>query len=1190
MISQKTIQNVHDLSRIEEVIQGYDIALKKRGANYLGCCPFHDEKTPSFTVSPAKNIYKCFGCGESGNAIKFVMKFEGIAFAEAIERLADQYGIEIEKTVVERDPKKLELEEELKKVNAFALKRYRDNYLKLQDDDEIKKYILERLTISDTLQWQIGIAGNDGKFLSSPIIDAGLFEAGKTAGLINDKEGSTYDFFRNRIIYPILDENGIDVLGFSGRAFPGADKKYAKYMNSAETPLYVKSKILYGFHFAKKEISKTRTAYLVEGNHDVIAMHRQGFTNTVGTCGTALTEFQAKYLQRLSDRVVIIRDGDAAGIKAAKRDTQILMKFGISVDVVFLPDGEDPDSFTTFFERISIASKMAIFGFEFKSFIIRNSIDSILWLFNSLLEGTEKKLTLRAKGISEIITLLKSIPDETVKNTYIDALCREQKIKASDFSAAKKTEKKKELTERQVIDLTEEDEILKKLTIQQREDFIKFGFFEVRDGNKTGYYFRDGYGGSFKPRTNFLIEPLYHVFGGDNRRMIKAINNVQDDEVIEMNSKNMLSKDSFCSVIYDKGHFIPREGFSTDHLLRIHNKIGNKYPRVYEITCLGMQPEGFFAFQNKVYKPATAEFAGQLCEYNEYGIVEVGGKLYLSPSLSKTYEGLRENENPYENDLYLQWKESPIKFPQWASLMSSVYGKNGWMGIAWSIGTLFRDILYKTAPLAHINPYGQKGSGKSEFGNSLNWLFFSGKDSNGELYKPMNLNQGTDFAFFNRYERFSNCPNVLNEFDENAIKEEWFRAIKSSHDGEGREKGKGIKNQTGSQKIRSSTCIQGQYLSTKDDNSVLSRSLPLAFTATENRPESQVLFYRKLKEHESKGLSSILCELLDLRKDFSKDYAELFYENMKTMQDLLFKEGIQSVDRLLKNVTGMVTCIQIAATKFELPFTVEEFKNYAKEFLTMTLNLVAKTSKLAEFWKTVEFMMGFGILEEGYDYEIIPGAGSVKIKSGKEIKDEVFSEPKDLLLIRFNSVYQLYSKEYRMSTGQKPTNDETIKLYLNEQKYFIGTKQSHKFWSNKLRLESNTSCMVLDLDKIGISVAMPNEDADSDKVVGMVGVVTREPEPSITEGTWGFSIKSMVIKEEGTKDETMQEIYIKCFTRNPAALMDLKELKKLKFSGNMLKNYRGKQLFYTMQVEKWETEQQGEIDFEKNGTDDELPF
>ncbi len=522
--------------------------------------------------------------------------------------------------------------------------------------------------------------------------------------------------------------------------------------------------------------------------------------------------------------------------------------------------------------------------------------------------------------------------------------------------------------------------------------------------------------------------------------------------------------------------------------------------------------------------------------------------------------------------------------------MASVYGKNGWMGIAWCIGTLFRDLLYKTSPLAHINPYGQKGSGKSEFGNSCNWLFFSGKDSNGELYKPMNLNQGTDYAFFNRYERFSNCPNFLNEFDENAINDNWFRAIKSSYDGEGREKGKGVKNQTGSQKIRSSTGIMGQYLSTKDDNSVLSRSLPLAFTPEENRPEEQVLFYRKLKEHESNGLSSILCELLELRNMFNREYSERFYENMKEMQSALMKDGVQSADRMLKNVVSMITCIEITGTKYELPFTLEEFKKYCKNYLTMLLGLVAKTSKLAEFWKTVEHLIATGVMEAGYDYEIVAGAGEVKIKDGKEVRTEAFTEPKDLLLIRFNAVYKHFSKEYRMSTGEKVTNDETIKLYLNEQKYFIGIKSSHKFWSEKLSQEINTSCMVLDLDKIGISIATTGEDDLNEKVVGLVGVVKQAAEPSIHPGTYQFFIRSLKVNNQGSKDETVEEIVVRCFTRDARAATELTEMKKFKFTGNLLKNFRGKSVFYSFNVEKWEGETQSEFEFDKASNDDTLPF
>jgi len=1194
MISQKSIDEVLEKVAIEEVI-GELTTIKKRGVNYTGNCPFHNEKTGSFVVSPVKNIYKCFGCGASGNAVKFVMQHERKSFPEAIEYLAQSYNITLEKIEHHESEEKIELREQIFKVNEFAATKYQKQLLDLPDDDVIKMYVLDRHTLSDIIQWKIGVAFKDFKFLTTPVINRGMYTAGITGGLIKEVAGQGRDFFINRIIYPIQDLNG-NVTGYSGRFFPGTDeKRYPKYMNTGETDVYVKGNILYGFNFAKEHIAKSRTAYLVEGNTDVITMQREGFLNTVGTCGTALTEKQATLLKRYADKIVIIRDADSAGVKAAKRDTGLLVRYGFTINTVILPEGQDPDSLCCkpdFFNSLSLYACSAVFGFNGRDYIQSMEIDSLQWLFDELLLESKISINDYANAIAQVRKLLNSIPDENVRLVYKRIFCKKSGIKDSDLKLDDRNKNKR--TEKDDLDLTANDEEIHKLTPEQRDQYLRFGFYEVLDRGKTGYYFREGYGGAFKPKTNYLVEPLYHVYGSDNRRMIKVTNGVDVPEVIEMDSKTMLSVDTFCSSIHQKGHYIPLAGFSKDHLLRIHSKIGNKYPRVFEITSLGQQPEGFFAFQNNIYMPGTKDAPGAIAEYNEYGIAAIGEKMFLSPSLSKTYDGLRENENPYENDLFLQWKKSPIEFHEWCNLMSTVYGKNGWMGIAWCVGTLFRDVINKTAPLPHINPYGQKGSGKSMFGDSLNWLFFSGKDSFGDLYKPFNLNQGTDYAFFNRYERFSNCPNILNEFDENGIKDERFRAIKSSFDGEGREKGKGTKNLATSQKIRSSTCIQGQYLSTKDDNSVTERALPLSFVKAENRPEDQVIFFNRLKKHEAEGLSGLLCDILDLRHIFLKMYPEIFDNNMQLLQETLHTEGVQTMDRMLKNVTCMITCVEILLTKFELPFSLDQFRAYAKEYLKDLLSLVVRTSKISEFWKIMQTLIEIDVLEEGWEYDLEYAQNEVNLLEKGEVRRVGFTEPKNLLYIRFDGVYSHFAKEFRIQTGVKATNDATLEKYIKEQNYYVGLKKSHKFASDRMNKKINTSCMVIDLELVGMQIAESATTAENENVVGVVGVITKSAEPGMTPGVFMFSLRTNIVENEGSKDEKFKEIHMRCFTRVPTAIDDLKELKKLKFSGRISKNYRGKEVFRSFTVDKYEAEVQGELNFGKgelaNGTDDDLPF
>mgnify|MGYP000157909528 CR=1 FL=1 len=1171
MISQESIEKVIQSASVVEVV-GDVVKLKKAGVNYSGNCPFHDEKTPSFTVSEAKGIFKCFGCGEAGNAVSFVMKYHRKTFPEAIEMLAEKYHITLERDSnydAEAHKQKIEARDGIIQVNEFALEKFRSAMAQLPE--EVSAYIQSRLTPDDIIEHQIGFAVGGGKILTTPIINSGRYEFGIKSGLISEKSGSAYDMFQNRVMFPIFNNEGRPV-GFGGRIIGDGQPKY---LNSPENPAYNKSQVLYGLDKANKAIQKEKLAYLVEGYTDVIALHRHGYINSVGTCGTALTPDQVKLLKRYCKHVVLLRDGDAAGSKAAARDTELLVAEGFKVDVVIFETGADPDSYL----GLAVPEvKMPL----------PKSLDAIEWRVSQFFANVGDDAFLRSSAISSMVELLKKLKNELTRNQYLKNICKAYKLQEAEI-------KKMFITTKMVEDLSEEDEALSRLNKPQKEEYMRYGFFEQRDGAKTGYYFRNANGSSFTAKTNFVITPLYHVYGGDNRRMIIVTNGITPDEVIEMQSKDMLSMERFCAELYNQGYFLPREGFTRDHLLRIHNKIGNAYPRVYEITTLGWQPEGFFAFQNRVYKPGNGKEKGEIAEYNEYGIASVGDRLFLSPSLSKAQDGLREGENLYENDLYLQYKESKINFSQWSELMANVYGKNAWMGIAWCVATIMKDIMEKSARVPHLNPYGQKGSGKSEYGNSVQYLFFSGKDSFGDLYKPMNLNQGTDFAFFNRYERFSNCPNVLNEFDENAIKDEWFRAIKSSYDGEGREKGKGKNNQTTSQKIRSTTVIIGQYLGTKDDNSVLSRSLPLSFKLEDSRPDDQVMFFRKLKQHEEEGLSSLLCEIMDLRNEFSRSFGEIFFGHVKDMQQQLLSEGIQTIDRILKNVCMMVACIDIAGKHHTLPFSLDEFKAYGREFVKSLTKLITKTSKLAEFWKIVESLVDMNVLEEGFDFDIKTGAMQVKILDGRNDQmDQTFNEPTDLVFLRFSAVHSYYEKEFRSRTGQKATNDETIRLYLQEQKYFVGTQKSHKFYSQRLKKETNTSCIVLNMSKMDINLIRTHISNDlREEIANFTGFVLSDPTETNQDGVCRFSIRHTEKVEEQGKAPVYNDIIINCFMRNSTIASVLQRDDEVILSGKMSENGRSGKSFRTITVEKLECKGVEYSGIGGNLTpeiDDELPF
>lgn len=1148
MISQNTIDAVFAAADLLAIV-GKDVKLKRSGSNYVGGCPFHNEKTPSFVVSPSKGIYKCFGCGESGGAVTYLMNLKKMSFPEAIKQLAADNGITVEEDNTEA-PEKTELRDDILKVTQWAAKKYHLN--RVEAPEIVKQYLHDRFSEDDLIQWQIGYAPDDWRWLTPTIIERGKYDAAKQAGITSTSKGKNYDTIRNRITFPIFNRQGL-VVGLGARKSPTL-KDGPKYINSPESVAYNKSAELYGLNYADKKIREEKCVYLCEGYTDVIAMHRYGHENTVATCGTSLTDVQAKILKRYASHIIIMRDGDDAGHKAALRDLHILLPHGLKASIILLPDGQDPDSFLK------------------ENTDLPKPIDALKWVINQKYQAVDDDdIHQRWRIVDELAALLNNIQQSPIRNSYVNQISSTANLKARDIDA-----RLKELNRANHADeLTEEDEALKQLSPSQREQYLRHGFFEKVDKGKTGYYFGGGDRG-FKAKTNFVLQPLYHIYGSDNRRMMQVTNGIED-AVVEVPSKNMLSPDQLLAILFNEGFFLPREGFGKDHLYRILNRIAKDFPLVYELHVLGWQAEGFFAFQNITYQPGTG-----LVEYNEHGVVQVGSRSFLSPSKSKSQDKNREGENVYENDLYLKHVQPSINFEGWADLMCKVYGSAGWIGVAWSVATLFRDLIIKVAPMPHLYAYGQVGSGKSMFGESVQALFFSGKDRDGNLYKPMNLNQGTDFAFFNRYERFSNCPNLLNEFDENAIKEEWFRAIKSSFDGEGREKGKGQKNRTTSQAIRCSTLLMGQYLGSKDDNSVLTRSLPIAFHPKDNRTQEEINNFRALKGHEASGLSGILCQLLDLRDEMRAEYATRFHESMKKIQAILDQKGVHPMDRIIKNITCMATCMGMVLRRWQMPFNYDDFVFHLIEYAIEMHSITNSTSGLSEFWNAVEYLVDQGLLEPGFDYAIREYTPSIKTEDKGE---RVFTEPKKVVFFRVNGVHMRYSEQVRKAKGEKPINRETLKLYIKDQPYYLGSIKSHRFSSERQDISKNTSCIALDFDLLPVNLdrSLQQNEPISNKNQRFVGEFLRTPTKTTLGDAWQFTIKVVETTNLPGGGISSDEKIIKCYTSdgtidsipvdNPITVDGLLKVKETR-SGT----------FYTMDVHGFFSG----IDPQKH--DDDVPF
>lgn len=409
MIDHLTIQRILDAAQIVEVIQEF-VHLKKRGVNYLGLCPFHNEKTPSFTVSPSKGIFKCFGCGKGGNVVNFIMEHEHLSYPEALKYLARKYNIEVEEREITReDIEKQNERESMLVLTAYAGKQFVYNLFNTDEGKSVGlSYFRERGFRQDTLKkFETGYCPEKrDAFTSKALADGFSEEYLVKTGLSIKTEDRLFDRFSGRVIFPIHSLSG-QILGFGGRILR-SDPRAAKYINSPESDIYHKSRIVYGIFQARKAITKEDKCYLVEGYTDVMSLHEAGIENVVASSGTSLTYEQVRLIKRFTRNITIIYDGDEAGIKASLRGIDIVLEEGMNVKIVLLPDGEDPDSYSR-----------KVTNEEFRNYIKSQETDFIRFKTKLLLAEAKNDPVKRVALLRDIVNSIAVIPETITRTIYI---------------------------------------------------------------------------------------------------------------------------------------------------------------------------------------------------------------------------------------------------------------------------------------------------------------------------------------------------------------------------------------------------------------------------------------------------------------------------------------------------------------------------------------------------------------------------------------------------------------------------------------------------------------------------------------------------------------------------------------------------------------------------------------------------
>lgn len=635
----------------------------------------------------------------------------------------------------------------------------------------------------------------------------------------------------------------------------------------------------------------------------------------------------------------------------------------------------------------------------------------------------------RSKAITEVCELLIGLNDDLAANDYIKQLSKAHKFSVADFRSKYNFLKK----EKEGITTNEPTIVpIPKDSDTDEDTARKLGFYQW----KNAYFFitKDG---AFKG-TNFSIKPLFHIYSKqDNKRLIEIINEFNYKKIVDIASRNFVSVDMFQQRVIEEGNFII---FGTkNHFLKVLSSISNDFPVCNELRTLGWQREGFFAFANGIYN-------GSYIPVDNYGIVGHKEEKYFLPAFSCVYSNVREDDDEYENDRFFVYKQSPVNFNVWNELMTKVYGEKARIAIAFAIASVFRDAIYEKYKIfPHLFLFGEKQSGKSQMGWSLSNLFMDG-------LPPFNLNSGTQVGFYRRLARVKNGIAWFDEYT-NDVDEKRFQSLKAAYDGVGHEKGKMSKDaRTEITKVNSACIISGQYLPTRDDNALFTRSIVLNFEK-KNYSEQEIINYDALKKCEEQGISSIICEILKYRDEIDKKFGMVFSEIFDSIKTDMIEENQQFEERLLRNfctILAPVKILESCAAEINFGFTFKQLYDQSRAMVSELSAQISSSEALATFWNLMEFMLDSNMIQSGVDF-IIKSVYDVTVtnnhqKEKIEFKDSSEAkQPEKVIFIRFGKIHPLYLEAHRKQHGVNGIDLVSLLHYVKHHKAFIGYVDSVRF-------------------------------------------------------------------------------------------------------------------------------------------------
>ncbi len=992
MIKRETIDRVLDAANIVEVVSGY-VQLRRSGSNLKGLCPFHTEKNPSFTVSPAKNLCKCFSCGEGGSPVSFLMKQEGYTFPEAIKELARKYDIEIDETVpTAEEQEEYRLKESMWVANDIIAKEYQSQ---LQKSKEARAYAYRRWGEDYCKMMGIGYCPPNARLIDATGISEKVSEA------LHLKNNGGYDFFSGRITIPIRDRQH-RIIGFTARIFDkpkNLDKEPPKYMNPPDNLIYNKRSSIFGIDTAWREAIKQDRFYLVEGAPDCMRLQSIDILNTVAPLGTAWTEEHFKQLKRAAKHLCFLPDADppkpnerfGPGIKAVMKSGEIAMQQGFSVSVKQIPvtdEKQDPDTYCQ--------SK--------KIFACLEEVDFILWMAELLFEDgmtTEQQ----GKIIKQLATLLALIDDETTVDMYATQLTKHSGTKQLWKKAVDK--QRKQAAEEAEKEKSERESAL----------FKQFGFNE----EKGKYYYSISDSGGYFEWSNFVMEPLFHIKDNTNPKRIYRLRNVfGTEELIEMKQEDLVSLAKFKQRVEGLGNYIWKA--TERELTKLKSFLYEKTETAVQIIQMGWQRQGFYAFGNGIF------YDGKFLPVDEYGIVrlENKGNFYL-PANSKIY---RDDIKLFQFERrFVHLGLSSISLHDYSEQIFKVFGNNGRVGFIFFIATLFRDIVTRnTRSYPILNLFGPKGSGKSELGHTLMSFFIIENI-------PPNIQNSTIPALNDTVAAVANALVHIDEYKNNLdISKNEF--LKGLWDGTGRTRmNMDLDKKRETTSVDSGVIMSGQEMPTADI-ALFSRLIFLSFSESTFTDEQKQEF-QLLKKMRAQGMTHLTLEILKLRHIMDSEFPIIYPKTFQEVTALLSDMVIE--DRILMNWIAPLAAFRCLEGYLKISLSYKQMLDICVEGIKFQNAQCKQNNELAAFWNMVQFLMSEGEIIEGGDFRI------EYLRRLKTDKVNVnWNETCPVLYIQKTRLFMLY-KKHGKAVGDTLLPEGSLKYYLEHSREYLGEKQGIRY-------------------------------------------------------------------------------------------------------------------------------------------------